>query len=77
MMRRNTIILAALLVAGAISFTFLVVGGSRDRAQHDAEFLEQCHAAGYDAAKCRFFLTASGRMGGAATQMMIEAATPK
>jgi hypothetical protein len=77
-MRRNTIILAALLVAAALSFTFLVVAGGRDRAQRDAEFLDQCRDAGYEAAKCRFFLTATGRMNGAAAaQMMLEGATPK
>jgi hypothetical protein len=77
-MWRNTIILAALLVAAALSFTFLVVGGSRDRARRDAEFLDQCRDAGYEAAKCRFFLTATGRMNGAAAaQMMLEGATPK
>jgi len=36
------------------------------------------HDAGYEAAKCRFFLTATRRMNGAAAvQMMLEAATPK
>jgi hypothetical protein len=50
----------------------------RDRARADAEFLARCHDAGYDAAKFRFFLTATRRMNGAAAaQMMIEAATPR
>jgi hypothetical protein len=47
-----------------------------DRAEHDAEFLVQCHDAGYDAAKCRFFLTAAGSTNSdAAVQMIIQSAT--
>jgi hypothetical protein len=50
----------------------------REREQRDAEFLAQCHDAGYDAAKCQFFLTAVGRMDGAAAmKMLLEGATPK
>jgi hypothetical protein len=78
MMRRNRIVLAVCLVAAALSLVFIVVTGNRDRAQRDAEFLDQCRDAGYEAAKCRFFLTATGRMNGAAAaQMMLEGATPK
>ena len=46
-----------------------------DRAEHDATFLRQCAEAGYDAAKCRFFLTATGRGNtDAALQMILQAA---
>jgi hypothetical protein len=77
-MRRNTILLAVCLVAAALSLAVIVVTGNRDHAQRDAEFLDQCRDAGYEAAKCRFFLTATGRMNGAAAaQMMLEGATPK
>ena len=70
------------LIAGALLLVVIFVAGivisQRDWARRDAEFLAQCHEAGYDAAKCRFFLTATGRMNGAAeAQMMIEATTPK
>jgi hypothetical protein len=50
----------------------------RESEQRDAAFLAQCHDAEYEAAKCRFFLTATRRMNGAAAaQMTPEAATPK
>ena len=65
-------------VLAFLTFASAVISNRDDREQRDAEFLAQCHDAGYDAAKCRFFLTATRRMGGAAAaQMMIEAATPK
>jgi hypothetical protein len=38
----------------------IVHDSARERAEHDAKFLRQCAEAGYDAAKCRFFLTATG-----------------
>jgi hypothetical protein len=73
---RLALIVGALLLV--VILVAVIVVTQRDREQHDAEFLAQCHEAGYDAAKCRFFLTATGRMNGAAaSQMMIEAATPK
>ena len=63
-------------VHGAVFYA--VAGAAVAAAANDAEFLAQCHDAGYDAAKCRFFLTATGRMNSAAaSQMMMEAATPK
>ena len=50
----------------------------RESEQRDAAFLAQCHDAEYEAAKCRFFLTATRRMNGAAAaEMILEAATPK
>ena len=78
MMTWNRLALVAIGITIVLSLTAIIIGNQRDRAQHDAEFLAQCHEAGYDAAKCRFFLTATGRMNGAAaSQMMMEAATPK
>jgi len=41
-----------------------------DRRQFEATFLQQCSDAGYDPAKCRFFLTMSGRS--ASTEVMRE-----
>ena len=73
-MSRNTLVLVAagiLLVA-----VWGIIATRNDWARRDAEFLAQCHEAGYDAAKCRFFLTAMSRANAsAAMQMMIE--TPK
>lgn len=66
------------LIVGAVLLIFVVavVIARWGLARRDAEFLQQCHDAGYDAAKCRFFLTATERMNGAVTaQMMIEATT--
>ena len=77
-MSRNRLALIAIGITLVLSLAAITIGNNRGREQHDAEFLAQCHEAGYDAAKCRFFLTATGRMNGAAaSQMMIEAATPK
>jgi len=51
---------------------------ARDRREADATFLAQCADAGFDAAKCRFFLTATdgGRSHNtAATMQIIQSAT--
>jgi hypothetical protein len=73
-MSRNTLVLVAagiLLVA-----VWGIIAIRNDWAKRDAAFLAQCHEAGYDAAKCRFFLTPMSRANAsAAMQMMIE--TPK
>jgi hypothetical protein len=75
-MSRNRL---ALVLAGILLVLVAVWGciaTRNDWARRDAAFLSQCHEAGYDAAKCRFFLTAMSRASnGAAMQMMIE--TPK
>jgi hypothetical protein len=64
------IVIGSLLVLTVVA---LVVSNHNDWTQHDALFLAQCREAGYDAAKCRFFLTATGRMGSDAVMQMIEA----
>jgi hypothetical protein len=76
-MSRNRL---ALVLAGILLVLVAVWGciaTRNDWARRDATFLAQCHEAGYDAAKCRFFLTAMSRASAsaAAMQMMIE--TPK
>ena len=70
----NTLVL---VVAGILLIAVWgIVATRNDWARRDAAFLAQCHEAGYDAAKCRFFLTAMSRASAsAAMQMMIE--TPK
>jgi hypothetical protein len=70
------------LIVGAVllvqTFVMAVLITRSELARSDAAFLQQCHDAGYDAAKCRFFLTATGRMNNAAAaQLIIEAAKPK
>jgi hypothetical protein len=76
-MRRNMVGLVAIGLLLALIVVAGIIANQHDWDRRDAEFLAQCHEAGYDAAKCRFFLTATGRMNStAATQMMIEAATP-
>jgi hypothetical protein len=73
-MSRNTLVL---VVAGILLVAVWgIIATRNDWARRDAAFLAQCHEAGYDAAKCRFFLTAMSRANAsAAMQMMIE--TPK
>ena len=41
-------------------FALLLWMDQRDRAETDATFLAQCREAGYEAAKCRLFLTDPG-----------------
>jgi hypothetical protein len=73
---RWVVTLALPIATIVIGFGIVAWMNSRDRAETDATFLAQCHEAGYDAAKCRFFLTAMSRANAsAAMQMMIE--TPK
>ena len=73
-MSRNTLVL---VVAGILLIAVWgIIATRNDWARRDATFLAQCHEAGYDAAKCRFFLTAMSRTSAsAAMEMMIE--TPK
>ena len=71
-MSRTLMVIGILLVLTAV----LIFANRGDWAKSDAEFLAQCRDAGYDVAKCRFFLTASGRNSTAAMQMLLDA-TPK
>jgi hypothetical protein len=73
-MSRNTLVL---VVAGILLVAVWgIIATRNDWARRDAAFLAQCHEAGYDAAKCRFFLTVMSRASAsAAMQLMIE--TPK
>ena len=62
-----------LLIAGGaimvvLTFVAAVLITRHDFDRRSAKFLAQCHDAGFDAAKCRFFLTATGRMDGAAAR---------
>jgi hypothetical protein len=77
-MRRNTLALVAMSIIGILVFVVLVLSNQNDWAERDADFLRKCAAAGYDAAKCQFFLAAAGPGRGnndAAVQMIIQSAT--
>jgi hypothetical protein len=51
-------ILPAVAIGGG--FALLLWMNQRDRAETDATFLAQCRQAGYDAPKCRLFLSDPG-----------------
>jgi hypothetical protein len=73
-MSRNRL---ALVIGILLVLTVVLIFANRgDGAKSDAEFLAQCRDAGYDVAKCRFFLTATGHSSTAAMQMLLDA-TPK
>ena len=75
-MSRNRLALILLGILLVLVAVWGIIATRDDWARRDAAFLAQCHEAGYDAAKCRFFLTAMSRASAsAAMQMMIE--TPK
>ena len=75
-MSRNRLALILLGILLVLVAVWGIIATRDDWARRDAAFLDQCHEAGYDAAKCRFFLTAMSRANAsAAMQMMIE--TPK
>jgi len=72
--RRYAMPLWIILLAVFIGIAIWMGGNERD--ERDATFLTQCRDAGYDEAKCRFFLTVTGRAGNnAAVQMIIQSAT--
>jgi len=74
--RRRRYALPLLTVMVVLGFIVMLWMNDHDRTEANAEFLEQCRAAGYDAAKCRFFLTATrGGNNAAAVQMIIQSAT--
>jgi len=53
-----------LALLGCVLMTLLMIImllEQSDERAFEATFLEQCHDAGYDPAKCRFFLTATSR----------------
>ena len=75
-MSRNRLALILLGILLVLVAVWGIIATRDDWARRDAAFLAQCHEAGYDAAKCRFFLTAMSRANAsAAIQLMIE--TPK
>lgn len=69
--RWDFIVIGALGGMALLCLTIIFDINDRDRARHDATFLRQCAEAGYDAAKCRFFLTASGGGNNAAAMQLI------
>jgi len=55
---------ALLVLLGCVLLTLLTVITllqRSDQREFEATFLQQCHDAGYDPAKCQFFLTMSRR----------------
>ena len=76
-MSRNRLALILLGILLVLVAVWGIIATRDDWARRDAAFLRECAEAGYDAAKCRFFLTAMSRANAsaAAMQMMIE--TPK
>jgi hypothetical protein len=76
-MSRQFLIGAAVALAAVLAFAVAIEESHRERLRRDAEFLAQCRDAGYDAAKCRFFLTVTGRTNGTADAQIILGATPQ
>ena len=75
-MSRNRLALILLGILLVLVAVWGIIATRDDWARRDAAFLRECAEAGYDAAKCRFFLTAMSRANAsAAIQWMIE--TPK
>jgi len=74
---RQRFALPVLLCSVIGLFVLIIVLQQWDAAEYEATFLQQCRDAGYDAAKCRFFLTASSRAASAEAMrtMLLEAAT--
>jgi hypothetical protein len=72
----DVLLFGALGVGMVLCVAVIVHDSARERAEHDAKFLRQCAEAGYDAAKCRFFLTASGggKNSDVAMQLILQSA---
>ena len=71
----DVLLFGALSVGIVLCVAVIVHVNARERAEHDAK-LRQCAEAGYDAAKCRFFLTASGggKNSDVAMQLILQSA---
>jgi hypothetical protein len=57
----------------AASFASIMLLNANDRREREAIFMQQCDAARYDLAHCRFFFTISQEPGGAVAMAAILA----
>ena len=79
-MSRNRLALILLGILLVLVAVWGIIATRDDWARRDAAFLRECAEAGYDAAKCRFFLTAmkkKSRANASAADFKLMIETPK
>jgi len=74
---RRHFALPLLLGFALLGFLMIMLMHQSDQREFEVTFLQQCHDAGYDPAKCRFFLTMSSRRAVSDDVMREVVLTPK